>query len=127
MNRDFSKMAGYLMELPQKISDLQFEIVDKTDFSKDLSNKIAKIESEIKVLISNKVDSSGKKVYSNAEARDAAFIEDTNSSENLKSLKLDFDCLQREMSERRVLVEQLNNEQRNIRSLLHFFANNQEL
>ncbi len=119
-------MADRLMELPQAISEIQLEILERTEGSKELQDKITTIESKIKTDINNAVDANGKKVYSNAEAREAAFIEDANENEELKSLKSELDYTQREISEKRIKIEKLSNDQRNIRSLLNFFANNSE-
>jgi hypothetical protein len=126
MNQKFSEMADRLMELPQAISEIQLEILERTEGSKELQDKITTIESKIKTDINNAVDANGKKVYSNAEAREAAFIEDANENEELKSLKSELDYTQREISEKRIKIEKLSNDQRNIRSLLNFFANNSE-
>lgn len=114
------------MELPQAISEIQLEILERTEASKQVQDKITTIESKIKADINNAIDANGKKVYSNAESREAAFIEDANENEELKSLKLELDCTQREISEKRIEIEKLSNDQRNIRSLLNFFANNSE-
>lgn len=119
-------MADRLMELPQAISEIQLEILERTEASKEVQDKITTIESKIKTDINNAVDANGKKVYSNAEAREAAFIEDANENQELIDLKKDYDYSQREISEKRIEIERLSNDQRNIRSLLNFFANNLE-
>jgi hypothetical protein len=126
MNLKFTEMADRLMELPQAISEIQLEILERTEASKEVQDKITTIESKIKTDINNVVEANGKKVYSNAEAREAAFIEDANENEELKDLKTDYDYMQREISEKRIEIEKLSNDQRNIRSLLNFFANNSE-
>jgi predicted nucleic acid-binding Zn-ribbon protein len=124
MNQKFSEMADRLMELPQAISEIQLEILEITEASKQVQDKITTIESKIRAGINNAVDANGKKVYSNAEAREAAFIDDAN--EELKDLKTGYDYSQREISEKKIEIEKLSNDQRNLRSLLNFFANNSE-
>lgn len=126
MNHKLTEMADRLMELPQAISEIQLEILERTEASKEVQDKITTIESKIKTDINNAVDANGKKVYSNAEAREAAFIEDANENQALIDLKKDYDYSQREISEKRIEIERLSNDQRNIRSLLNFFANNLE-
>lgn len=126
MNQKFSEMADRLMELPQAISEIQLEILERTEASKEVQDKITMIESKIKTDINNAVDANGKKVYSNAEAREAAFIEDANENQELIDLKKEYDYTQREISEKRIEIERLSNDQRNIRSLLNFFSNNLE-
>ena len=127
MNQKFSEMADRLMELPQAISEIQLEILERTEASKQVQDKITTIESKIKADINNAVDANGKKAYSNAEAREAAFIEDANETQEWMDLKTDYDYMQREISEKRIEIEKLSNDQRNIRSLLNFFANNSEI
>ena len=127
MNQKFSEMADRLMELPQAISEIQLEILERTEASKQVQDKITTIESKIKADINNAVDVNGKKAYSNAEAREAAFIEDANETQEWMDLKTDYDYMQREISEKRIEIEKLSNDQRNIRSLLNFFANNSEI
>lgn len=120
-------MADRLLELPTEISDLQLQILDRTDVVSATQEKIQVIESKIKSDINNAVDANGKKVYSNEDARKAAFIEDTADNSELKDLNLIVADQQRFIQEKRIQVEALSNEQRNLRTLLHFFANSAEL
>ena len=123
----FNQMAERLLELPTEISDLQLQILDRTDVVSATQEKIQVIESKIKSDINNAVDANGKKVYSNEDARKAAFIEDTADNSELKELNLVVADQQRFIQEKRIQVEALSNEQRNLRTLLHFFANSVEL
>jgi hypothetical protein len=123
----FNQMADRLMELPTEISDLQLQILDRTDVVNATQNSIQVIESKIKSDINNVVDANGKKVYSNEESRKAAFIEDASGNSELKELNEIVSYQQREIQEKRITIEALSNEQRNIRSLLHFFSNSSEL
>lgn len=123
----FNQMAERLLELPTEISDLQLQILDRTDVVSTTQEKIQVIESKIKSDINNAVDANGKKVYSNEDARKAAFIEDTADNSELKELNLVVADQQRFIQEKRIQVEALSNEQRNLRTLLHFFANSAEL
>lgn len=120
-------MADRLLELPNEISDLQLQILDRTDVVSATQEKIQVIESKIKSDINNAVDANGKKVYSNEDARKAAFIEDTADNSELKELNTIVADQQRFIQEKRIQVEALSNEQRNLRTLLHFFANSAEL
>ena len=123
----FNQMADRLLELPTEISDLQLQILDRTDVVSSTQEKIQVIESKIKSDINNAVDANGKKVYSNEDARKAAFIEDAADNSELKELNEIVADQQRFIQEKRIQVEALSNEQRNIRTLLHFFANSTEL
>lgn len=126
MNQKFLEMADRLMELPQAISEIQLDILERTEAAKQVQDKITTIESKIKADINNAVDGNGKKVYSNAEAREAAFIEDAAENQERMDLKTHYDYLQREVSEKKIEIEKLSNDQRNIRSLLNFFAGENE-
>jgi hypothetical protein len=116
-----------LMELPQAIQELQMEILDLNTASNKNSELISNIESKIKVEINSDVDANGKKVFSNAEARDAEFVERTKFNSELAILRSEHEALQREIQEKKIQVECLSNEQRNTRSILNFFANSTEL
>lgn len=123
----FNQMADRLLELPTEISDLQLQILDHTEVVSATQEKIQVIESKIKSDINNAVDANGKKVYSNEDARKAAFIEDAADNDELKELNTILADQQRFIQEKRIQVEALSNEQKNIRTLLHFFANSTEL
>lgn len=126
MNQKFLEMADRLMEMPQAISEIQLDILERTEAAKQVQDKITTIESKIKADINNAVDANGKKVYSNAEAREAAFIEDAAENQERMDLKTHYDYLQREVSEKKIEIEKLSNDQRNLRSLLNFFAGENE-
>ena len=126
MNQQFNKLTDRLLDLPREIQDIQLEILERTEAGKVNQDRITTIEAKIKAEIGSAVDANGKKLYSNAEARDAAFVEESAKNDELASLKLDYDCLQKEIQEKRIEVEMLNNEQRNARTLLTFFASNSE-
>lgn len=115
-----------LMELPQAIQELQMEILDLNTASNKNSELISNIQSKIKVEINSDVDANGKKTFSNAEARDAEFVERTKFNSELAVLRSEHDSLQREIQEKKIQVECLSNEQRNSRSILNFFAGENE-
>lgn len=120
-------MCNRLMQLPNEISDLQLEILDLTDAVNATQAKIQVSESKIKSDINNAVDANGKKVYSNEDARKAAFIEDAANDPELSSLNETLSSQNSHIQTKRILVEALNSEQRNIRVLLNFFTNNVEI
>lgn len=123
----FNQMADRLLELPTEINDFQLQILDHTDIVSSTQKKIQVIESKIKSDINNTFDANGKKVYSNEDSRKAAFTEDIADNSELKELNEIVADQQRFIQEKRIQVEALSNEQRNIRTLLHFFANSAEL
>jgi hypothetical protein len=115
-----------LMELPQAIKELQMEILDLNTESNKSTELISNIQSKIKVEINAEVDANGKTTFSNAEARDAEFVERTKFNSELAGLRSEHDALQREIQEKKIQVECLSNEQRNSRSILNFFAGENE-
>ena len=123
---NLTNTAARLMELPQAIQELQMEILDMNVQSNKNSELISNIESKIKVEINSEVDANGKKAFSNAEARDAEFVERTKFNSELAVLRSEHDSLQKIIQEKKIQVECLSNEQRNTRSILNFFANSTE-
>jgi predicted nucleic acid-binding Zn-ribbon protein len=125
-NTNLTNTVDRLMELPQAIQELQMEILDLNTESNKSTELISNIQSKIKVEINSEVDANGKKTFSNAEARDAEFIERTKFNSELAGLRGEHDALQREIQEKKIQVECLSNEQRNSRSILNFFAGENE-
>ncbi len=75
MNKErLPQLAERLLEIPREISEKQGIVLDYNDQVQSISNEIAQIESVIKTEINSQVDDNGKKVYTNAESREAAFI-----------------------------------------------------
>jgi len=117
-----SNTAERLMQLPKEIESLQYSILKKMTSSTIIAASASSIESKIRLEINSEVDANGKKVYSNAETRGAEFEERAQFNSELLAIREDYDSMQREIQEMKIQVETLNNEQRNIRSILHFFA-----
>jgi hypothetical protein len=114
--------ANRLMELPNEIKVLQYVILEKSASANLIAGSASNIEAKIKVEIGSEIDANGKKVYSNAETRGAEFEERTQFNSELLSIRATYDSLQKELQELKIQVEALSNEQRNIRSILNFFA-----
>ena len=114
--------ASRLMELPNDIKVLQYEILEKSTSSTLIAASASSIEAKIRVEIGSELDANGKKVYSNAETRAAEFEERTQFNSELLSIRATYDSLQKEIQELKIQIETLSNEQRNIRSILNFFA-----
>ena len=96
--------------------------MDYNDRVQSISNEIAQIESVIKTEINSQVDDNGKKVYTNAESREAAFIEVSRTNSELMDKKNSLSSVQGYLAIERIKIETLSNEQRNIRSVLSFFS-----
>jgi len=120
--QELLELSNRLLELPKKIADLQLEILQKSNDVQEVSKEIISTETKIRVNISNKVDESGRKIYSNEDARKAAFQEFTESDIDLNELKEKSSRLDQEVQKLKIKLEFYGNEQRNIRSILQFFA-----
>lgn len=117
-----SKLAEDLLEIPGRISEIQGLILDYNDEIHSTNNEISQIEATIKSEISSQVDDNGKKVYSNAESRESAFVEISNTNQELVAKRNRLASLQRYVSMERIKMESLSSEQRNIRAILYFFG-----
>lgn len=122
MKNKLVELSNRLLELPQEIADLQLEILQKSNQMQNVSKEIISAETKIRVNIANKVDENGKKIYSNEDARKAAFQEFTESDFELNELKEKSATLDQENQKLKIKLEFCGNEQRNIRSILQFFA-----
>jgi hypothetical protein len=123
MNKErLPQLAERLLEIPSAISEKQGILLDYNDRVQTISNEIAQIESVIKTEINSQVDDSGKKVYTNAESREAAFIEVSRTNNELMEKRNSLSSVQNYLSIERIKIESLNSEQRNIRSILYFFG-----
>jgi hypothetical protein len=127
MNKErLPQLAERLLEIPREISEKQGILLDYNDRVQSISNEIAQIESVIKTEINSQVDDSGKKVYTNAESREAAFIEVSRTNNELMEKRNSLSSVQNYLSIERIKIEALNSEQRNIRSILYFFGGSEE-
>lgn len=104
------------------ISNHQESVLNLTEKAQSISNEINQMESAIKAEIGAQTDENGKKVYTNAESREAAFVEVSSSNNELNSKREELSRIQRSSSEEKIRIESLGNEQRNIRSILYFFG-----
>lgn len=123
MNKErLTGLAEKLLEIPNEISEKQGIVLDYNDQVQTISNEITQIESAIKTEINSQVDDSGKKVYTNAESREAAFIDVSRANAELMDKRNSLSSVQGYLAIEKIKIETLNNEQRNIRSILSFFS-----
>ena len=123
MNKEkLTQLAERLLEIPNMISEKQGMVLDYNEQIQSISNEISQIESVIKTEINSQVDDNGKKVYTNAESREAAFIEVSRTNSELMDKKNSLSSVQGYLAIERIKIETLSNEQRNIRSVLSFFS-----
>ena len=123
MNKErLASLAERLLEIPNAISEKQGMVLDYNEQIQTISNEIAQIESVIKTEINSQVDDNGKKLYTNAESRESAFIEVSRTNTELMDKRNSLSSVQCYMAIEKIKTEALSNEQRNIRSILYFFG-----
>ena len=127
MNKErLTSLAERLLEIPNSISEKQGMVLDYSEQIQNISSEIAQIESVIKTEINSQVDDNGKKLYSNAESREAAFIEVSRTNTELMDKRNTLSSVQGYMAIEKIKTEALSNEQRNIRSILYFFGGSEK-
>jgi hypothetical protein len=114
-------LAEKLLGMPQTIQEGQVTLIKLSETILNFNEEISVIESKIKSEIASEVDENNKKVYPNSEARDAAFIERSSNNQTLIDKRRHHAELQTLSNIQRFEIERLQNEQRNIRSVLDFF------
>ena len=119
--QQLNQFAENLLTLPQIIQENQIALLDTTKEIYRVNKEISVLESKIKSDIAAEVDENNKKVYPNAESRDAAFVEKSSQDSEITNLQSQHTSLQRLSNIRRFEIERLQNEQRNLRSVLDFF------
>jgi hypothetical protein len=119
--QQLNQFSENLLTLPQIIQENQIALLDTTEEIYRVNKEISVLESKIKSDIAAEVDENNKKVYPNAESRDAAFVEKSSQDSEITNLQSQHTSLQRLSNIRRFEIERLQNEQRNLRSVLDFF------
>ena len=123
MNKErLSKLAEDLLEIPSRVFEIQVRILDYTEQIKTTTNEILLIEANLKSSIAAELNNEGKKLYPNAESRESAFIELSNDNLELTEKRNYLSSLNGFVAIEKIKIESLNNEQRNIRAVLHFFG-----
>jgi hypothetical protein len=117
-----AKLIDELMDLPNQIAAYQVRLMeDSQDLSK-AEKSYAVVENEIRKEINDATDANGKKLYSNADARDAAFLSISINHVDLLQNKTELEDIKQKMQRSRIEVERLSNRQRNLRSIAYLFG-----
>ena len=128
MNQEkISEMIMKLELIPSKIAKHSVELLDLNEKLQESITEINQLESAIKSSVNSAEDANGKKLYSNAEAREAAFLQIAFDDEGLKRSKEVQAELQRKISLERIQIEALSNEQRNARTIVQYFSSLHEV
>jgi peptidoglycan hydrolase CwlO-like protein len=117
------RLAEDLLEIPEKIRSRQTEMLDMNEDMASLQKEILKKISNIKNEIATATDAAGKKLYSNQDARDNAFLEREESDTFLYEDREKMNYLSRESSIIKNDIESLQNQMGAIKSILNFFSN----
>jgi predicted nucleic acid-binding Zn-ribbon protein len=116
-----NSLAQSLLNLPEKIQASQIELLDLNEKISSLREELSRTEVSIKSEIAKETDINGKKIYSNDDARAAAFIQVTEDNEELQEKKEELLKMQKDSSLLSFQIEKLQSDQRNYRVLLDFF------
>lgn len=118
MKEKISGLISRLDELPNEISKLQIAALSHNESIQILSDGIITRESEIKSEINAEIDENGKKVHSNEDARKIAFLSESKNDSTLFELYATKKNTAYDLDMVKIKIEQLSNEQRNIRVIL---------
>ena len=121
-----SQLISKLMEMPKQIATVQVSILDKTEESQKITQEIIRCETKLRVLITGLTDKAGKKLYSNEDARKAAFSEMVEDDIELNDIKKRSSKIEHDLQEERINFDLLTNEQKNIRAILMFLSGTQK-
>jgi hypothetical protein len=127
MKEKIKEFSERLLGLPTEIATLQESLIEFNDELQKVDNEISERTSEIKTIINNALDDNGKKLYSNAELREAAFISDSKNDILLPSLYLDHNDIQKRIQKVKIGIENLSNYQRNLRTLVAYMTSNADI
>lgn len=127
MKEKIKEFSERLLGLPTEIATLQESLIEFNDELQKVDNEISERTSEIKTIINNALDDNGKKLYSNAELREAAFITDSKNDILLPSLYLEHNDIQKRIQKVKIGIENLSNYQRNLRTLVAYMTSNADI
>ncbi len=116
------ELATSLERMPERILEVQLEIIDLAEDIEINSKEIESLEVDIKTAVLNATDETGKKAYTNDEARKMAFISDCKENDEHQALIQRRSELAQKMQKIRADLEMLSNHQRNLRVLIEVFT-----
>jgi predicted nucleic acid-binding Zn-ribbon protein len=122
MLEKLNELTERLLTLPDSIAESQKEILLRQQSMTETKNKVDELETELRVSIANQIDENGKKVYTNADSRDAEFSKRRKTVGEFADLDNELSYLDSEIQSYKIEYEKLSNEQRNIRTILNFFS-----
>jgi len=115
-------LATELLMMPEKIASLQTELLMLNEKQQDLFLRVEVEDLKLKMEISDALDENGKKLYSNADAREAAFSTRKAKDIVMQEMMKEERSLQKEIQLKKIELEKAASTQRNVRSMLSFFS-----
>lgn len=115
------ELAEKLMEIPAKITGIQESILNLSEVQLSLQRELNEITASIKSEINSTIDTNGKKIYTNAESRDSAFVEISAGNPDYLSKEEELNKTDTSIKSLKIQLEEENNIQRNLRAVLPLF------
>ena len=112
------ELLGVLNDFPNQISELQLNLIELNHQLKEVNSKLIDKTAEIKAIIQDQLDDDRKKLYSNAEARETAFVIESKSNPEYCEIHQNASDLQRQIQKTNIEIEKLQNQQRNTRIVI---------
>lgn len=120
-------LAEELLSLPTELRDLQIAISNHQTSIDSAQRQISILELDLKSKINDATDpETGKKLYSNEDARKTALIKAASEDLEILSIKEKIQDLNYLLNLNKFEFEYHSNRQRNIRSILAFFSNSDQ-
>jgi hypothetical protein len=115
-------LATELLLMPDKIANIQTELLLLNEKQQVLFMKVEIEELKLKMEIADTTDDTGKKLYSNEDSRRAALSTKKANDPMIQDLNREERHLQTEIQMKKIELEKAANTQRNVRSILSFFS-----
>ena len=127
MKEKIKELSERLLSFPDSILELQMKVIELSSELQKVDSEISERSADIKYVINNALDDNGKKLYSNAELRDAAFISDAKDDDLLPGLNVNREEIQTSIQVIRIKIENLSSYQRNIRVLISYLTTDSQI
>jgi hypothetical protein len=114
-----SDLIQDLLSFPEAIEIIELDIINKNQVLRSIEDQIIEKEMNIKADINAALDENGKKLYSNDQARQFAFVNEAKEDIELQGLRSKKDAVENQIRMSRISLEKLSNQQRNIRAVIN--------
>jgi hypothetical protein len=114
-----SELINELLSLPESIATIELSIIDMNKVLRSIEDEIIDKEVSIKSDINAALDENNKKLYSNDQARQFAFLNEAKENLELQDLYESKEDIETKIKISKIDLEKLSNHQRNIRSVIN--------